>query len=177
MYDLKVGGLLIPNKTFWQEGTFLEYTESGPILIFALNNLTETEIEGAKKGQIELAIYASDPVLWFLHKIKGLEDWSDTPFSIRLYDDKGITFDWSEPIEEGKGVGLQIVLVDAATGVIKALRLIGMPTKFSKEFRQAILGQLEVPFSKEEYDSAIQYVYRNLRTKDLLARANYKYKV
>lgn len=56
-------------------------------------------------------------------------------------------------------------------------RLVGLGTKFSREFRAMILRQLERPFSQEAYDEAVHQTYRRLSSDDLLARADIKCRI
>ncbi len=91
---IAVGERLFPNKDSYPEGVMFEYTKSGPILIIAMRNPTSGEIEAAKSGKLEMALYELKPVIFILVKIKGMGGWMDAPFSIRMYDSKGITFDW-----------------------------------------------------------------------------------
>lgn len=176
-YITKVGEQFIPGRTQYQEGVRFEYAESGPYLIFAFHNPSAKEIEAARKGRVDLALHETTPVLWLLHRIQGLERWSDCPFSIRIYDGMGQQFDWSEEIEEGQGLALSIVLVNADTGILLAQRLVGLSTKFSRELRAAILRQLERPFSKEEYAATINRIYANYSTQELLSWSTVKCKV
>jgi hypothetical protein len=126
---------------------------------------------------VELALHETGPVLWLLHRIEGLEQWSDCPFSIRLYDGMGRNFDWSEPIEDGQGIGLNVILVEASTGILLVQRLVGLSTRFSRELRSAILRQLEQPFSKADYEATIQRTYTNYSTKKLLSWSTIRCKV
>ncbi|HZK18932.1 MAG TPA: hypothetical protein VFD15_06415 [Clostridia bacterium] len=171
MHILEVGKLLIPGKTRYNEGATFEYSELGPVLVFAFGNPAPEEIQAVKKGRVDLALYESPPVLFILHKIQGLEQWSDSPFSIRMYDNMGKVFDFGEPIRDGMGLVLHIVLVDADTGVLVAQRIIGTPTEFSRDIRAAILRQIEQPFSPESYHRKIDNIYRTFSTKELLRRA------
>ncbi|MHB8171192.1 MAG: hypothetical protein ACYDG6_06585 [Thermincolia bacterium] len=175
MYVTKVGELLIPGKTTYPVGAVFEYTPSGPMLVIAFNNPTPQEIEAAKTGQVELALYETDPVIFILHRIKGLETWSDSPFSIRIY--QNLEFDWSEEIQEGQGLGLFIVLIDSRTGIVKALRMVGTSTEFARELRAAILRQLERPFNGDEYDAKIDSIYRAFTSEELLTRSIAKHKI
>ena len=172
LHAIMVGKPLQPGKTGYQEASWLDYTETGPILLMAVNNPTTKEIEAVRSGRIELALYEKGPVLWFLYKIRGFGPWSDCPFSIRLYDDKGRTFDWSEEIEDGMGIGLQIILIDASTGIVKVLRLVGLPTEFSRTFRAMILRQTERSFDKTAYYQEINNIYTNFSSDDLADRAD-----
>jgi hypothetical protein len=171
----KVGELFVPGKTGYPESAVFEYSPSGPILIIALGNPTTQEIEAAKTGHVELALFEAEPVIFILHKIRGIESWSDSPFSIRLYEN--IDFDWSQEIEEDMGLGLIIVLVDANAGIVHALRMVGTSTQFARELRGAILRQLEQPFSRATYDTKIDEIYRKHSSEDMLYHATAQHKI
>lgn len=171
----EVGKQFIPGKSNWPEGAIFEYTETGPILILAFNNPTDKEIEGAKSGTIEMAYYESRPVLFVCVKIQGCGGWLDAPFSIRLYENK--IFDWSEEISEGTGLAIQIILLDARTGIVKSQRLIGAATDFSRGLRAAITRQYEQPFSREAYNRQIDTVYRNYSSDDIAHRADSHFRI
>jgi hypothetical protein len=164
----EIGKLFFPGRTHWREGVWFDYTAIGPVLVFAFKNPSDEEILATRKGQVELALYDDPPVLFILHRIEGLEDWSDCPFSVRLCKDE---IDLSLPIEEGKGLGLQIVLVESATGIVKALRLVGTSTEFARELRAAMVKQTIMPFSPDEYDRAIAEVYTMYTSDQLLKKA------
>lgn len=173
-FQLLEVGKPYPGRATTQEASWLEYTESGPVLLMAVNRPTEKEIEAVRSGRIEFALYETDSVFWFLYKIRGFGPWSDCPFSIRLYDGKGVKFDWSEEIEDGTGLALQIILIEAGTNIVKVLRLIALPTKFSREFRAMVLAQLERPFDVARYHQEIDKTYARLSSDDLAARADIK---
>jgi hypothetical protein len=162
MYVTKVGELLMPGKTRYQEGAYFEYDKAGPVLILALSQPTEREIYAARKGVVEFALYESPPAIFLLHKIQGLEQWSDSPFSIRLYERK--------PPIKNTGIFF-IALVDADTGILKAQRLVSTSIEFANELRAAIMRQYEKPFSKAEYDRKIDEMYRKHTSKELLSFA------
>ncbi len=157
MRSIEIGQRLYPGQGTYPEGIRFEYTQSGPILIIAFRNPKPVEIEAVRIGKLEMAMYESGSVIFVLVKIKGLGRWMDAPFSIRLYDEKGISFNCSEPIKEGRGLAIHIILVDAGTGVVKTQRLIGTSTEFARGLRAAIMKQYEAPFSREEYKVTIKY--------------------
>lgn len=177
LQTMSVGELLIPGKKAYPEGMMLEYTTSGPIVILSFGNPTDKEIEGAKNGQIEMAYYETEQILFLVTKIAGCGGWLDAPFNIRIYDDKNIEFDWSEEIVDGSGLAMQIVLVDANTGIIKAMRLIGTHTKFAKGFRAAILRQFEKTFERNRYMSTLNEIYARLSSDDMAKRAEHYFKI
>lgn len=173
MHITKVGELFIPGKTRYDEGVRFDYTASGPILLFAFRKPKPKEVQAAKSGQVELALYEDGPVLFVLHKIDGMEDWSDCPFSIRLC--KKIEFDWSDEIQEGQGLALSIVLVDADTGILLAQRIVGTSTEFARELRAAIMRQLEQPFVVDAYGRKINEIYSKYQSLQLLRLAKAKH--
>ena len=132
MRPIAVGEQLFPDRHNYPEGVLFEYTQTGPILIIAFRGPKPAEVQAAKTGKLEMALYESGPVLFVLVKIKGIGGWMDAPFSIRIYDNRGVIFDWSEPIGDGSGLAVHIVLVDAATGIVQAQRLIGTSTAFAR---------------------------------------------
>lgn len=155
-----------------REGVYFEYAEAGPYLIYALHKPKPKEIRAAKTGKIDLALYNHRSVLFLLSKISGIGGWCDSPFSIRIYDGRGMTFDFSHEIKDGQSVGFNIVLVDADTNILLAQRLIGPSTEFSRELRRVILGQLELPFSMDEYNKIINMVYSQYSSDNLAILAN-----
>lgn len=60
---------------------------------------------------------------------------------------------------EGQGALLQIILSDANTGIVKAIRAIGLDTEFSKAFNAAIASQRKNPLSLQQYNQAIDRMY------------------
>ncbi|MEG6613779.1 hypothetical protein V6C42_13065 [Pseudoclostridium thermosuccinogenes] len=67
-------------------------------------------------------------------------------------------------------------LVDASTGIIKAMRLIGLGTTFSIQLKKAIEKQKNTAFDESLYDKAITRVYGNYSTNDMIKYADIIYK-
>lgn len=176
MIPIAVGQRLFPDRHSYPEGVLFEYTQSGPIMIIAFRSPKPAEIQAAKTGKLEMCLYESGPVIFILVKIKGLGGWMDAPFSVRIYGNRGIAFDWSEPIEDGQGLALHIVLVDVATGIVRAQRLIGTSTAFARGLRAAIMRQYEAPFSVTEYSAAIDVAYKRFTSDDMAARGDFYFR-
>jgi len=168
MHVTEVGKLFISGKTSWPEGVWCEHTPTGPLLLFAYRNPSAKEIQAARTGKVELALYEDPPVLFILHRVEGLEGWADCPFSIRMYTEPAPL---PEQIPDGSGLGLHIALIDAGTGILKAQRLVGTSTEFARALCAAVQRQLEAPFSEVAYHKRINQVYQELTTEQLLARA------
>ena len=115
---------------YHQEGIRLDYNKGFTLYAF-LPQITEKEAEGFRKGRYKFALTEKDGILFFLSEFKGAIDVSDSPFHFGLYTD-GRAKDLPTSIPEPLGIALNIIAVDSYTGIVKALRLIGLPHEFSE---------------------------------------------
>lgn len=166
MQNYEVGKLFEQGRTRYQETIKFDFTQGGPILFVILDRPSEKEIENIRSGKMQIGIYTKDEIIFMLFKFGSL-NWVDAPYSVHLSK----PFDFME-LSERKGYGLQILLIDASTGILKVIRYIGLPTAFSKKFKQAVLEQKERPFDNIKYDQKINAIYGNYSTDDLVERAN-----
>lgn len=159
--SFQVGELFEPGKTHYNESTKFDFTESGPILLLFFAGPTRSEVESIREGDIRIGFLEKDGIIFMLFKFQNLP-WIDAPFSVHLAQAE-------EPVEvkEGTGYGLQIFLVDANTGILKVMRLIGLGTEWSRRFREVAMRQREVDFDARMYDTKIQNIYRSFSSKEL----------
>lgn len=68
---------------------------------------------------------------------------------------------------KGEGLALTILFVDAATGTLLHIRLIGLPNAFSRLLLHAAAQQPDLG-TPEEYDRTLKSVYARYSTNDLL---------
>lgn len=104
-------------------------------------------------GRVDLALLAEGPVVLLLWRGDGWP-WSDAPFSWHLQT-RGVDpppVPSVEPLPPGAGVPLDMILVDASTGRIAAMRKVAMPGAFALELHYAIGEQALVPHG--EWDCA-----------------------
>jgi len=166
MQKLEVGQLLQEGKTKYQEGVIFDFQQAGPLLYLFFNSPTETEIESIKKGEFEIGFYQKDEVIFIMAKFQGMP-WMDAPYSVHLSQ----PFEFQE-ITEGKGFGLTTLLVDANTGILKAIRYSGLSTEFSRKLRIAIENQKNISWDERSYNQKIDMIYDNYSTDDLVRRAD-----
>lgn len=166
MQKLEVGQLLQEGKTKYQEGVIFDFQQAGPLLYLFFNSPTETEIESIKKGEFEIGFYQKDEVIFIMAKFEGMP-WMDAPYSVHLSTPFAF-----EDIQEGQGFGLTTLLVDASTGILKAIRYSGLSTRFSQKLRGAIEAQNTIPWNEIKYNQKINEVYGNYSTDDLVLRAD-----
>jgi len=166
LYKYEVGKPFIEGKTRFSEGVHFDFQQGGPVLILFYDRPTSEEIEEVKKGRAEFAFYEKLPVIFFLCRF-GSSSWADAPYSVHI--SKPFTF---EPLQEGAGFGLQIYLVDATTGILKAMRLIGLKTDFSRRLKLAIERQKAEEFNESMYNFEINRTYKNYSIDDLVKCAD-----
>jgi hypothetical protein len=175
MHKYEVDGYFFDEPKPVQEGLTLSFDSSGATLLVSLSDMTDKEAEKIRKGKIEFAVFEKGQIMYFLVRIAGVFDGGDAPFHYGLYADTE-----KRPIpeiEEGTGLGLTVVGVDARNGRIKALRLIGLGTDISRKMVSIMQEQKEQPIDREDYNRKIERTYRSYTYKEMLKMAVAKFKV
>lgn len=159
--------------TFNQEGMYFDTTETGTILIVGFNSPTQKEVEQFKSSvKSEFRLSVVDDVLFLLAKIGSL-NWMDASYNPSVASSlKPLSFD----ILDGMGMQMWIYLVDSRTNILKAQRLIGLGTKFSKDFQCMANEILAKGRTVSDFNCRLQNVYRRYTTKDLLKFSTSYYK-
>lgn len=165
MRAFEVGKLFEEGKTRYEEGTRFSFDQSGGVLLLTYDRPTAKEIEEIRKGDLRLGILKKAGIIFLLFKF-GSQPWIDASYTCHL--SQPYVFD---PVEDNTGYGMMVYLVDASTGILKANRLIGLPTKMSKLFTEYVIEQQEKPFNKINYYNAINDIYRNYSTDDMVRMA------
>jgi hypothetical protein len=168
---LEVGKLYISGKTQWPEASEYNYDADGHTIRIFLRAPTSKEIQGIKNGSIDLALHYADriPTLLFRFGEKGnTMPWSDCPFDWWLVPvERRQT---PEPITNSLAALLSILLVDADTGILKAFRVVSMPTEFSRSLHDHILDQISGgEISASEY-ARISYELQTKYSSEQLSR-------
>lgn len=96
----------------------------------------------------------------------------DAPYSPHL--SKNLTR-FILPNEE-QGLGLTLMLVDAVTGEIKSIRLIGLSTNFTKKFFGLLMEQKMKEFNVTEYNNSINRIYSTYPTGKIVKMSDVYYK-
>lgn len=154
MKEYKVGQVV---KDFikHQEGAIFDVDNQGASLIVFFNNPTEEEVKQFKSEQrFEIRFTEIYGIIMMTFRI-GILNWMDAPYSPHL--SKNLTR-FVLPNEE-QALGLTLMLVDAATGEIKSIRLIGLSTNFTKKFFGLLMEQKMKEFNAVEYNNSINRVY------------------
>lgn len=135
-------------------------------LLIALPSLSTREIENIRKNGINLALFVEQDILILLFEFVGAIPWSDAPYSWHLV--KGEFRSVPKEIQLGQRIGLNIILVESTTAIVKGIRLIDLPTDFSLALNRSILDQVQRPFP-DDYDHQLQAVYSRYPTPEVLS--------
>lgn len=170
MVKLEVGKIY-PDKC-GQPGIRLEYNGGFDLYIF-LPDISLQESLAFSKGNYKFALTELKGILFFLAEFTGAMAISDAPFHLGLYyDDRYINL--PDNIEEGKGLCVRVIVVDTLTKRVKALRLIGLPTDFSRELLDVCKRQSKEVVGKAELYHMIRMIQQLNSSKALYEMASVK---
>jgi hypothetical protein len=153
------------------ESTMFDIDQSGSVLYVFFDSPTEKDVQQfSAESRFEIRYAVIDSCIDILVKFGDL-NWMDAPFSPHLSKSDNIS-----NIDDGQGLALVVVFADGRTGTVKALRLIGLGTNFSRALRDEINDQLRVPFDEEKYNET-QIKLNYFTIKKLLERSSHYYKI
>lgn len=161
---LVVGELFREGVRESKEGTIFDYNGGFDLTIY-IKTPYKNEIDAIRSGKIKVGYYVKDEVIFMLFKFGAME-WMDTPYSIHLSRGETNIYD----VKNGEGLILGIRLVDSKTGILKVMRLVGLPTNFSRKLKLEVEKQRVMPF--ENYHQTIQEIYNKYSTKKLVDYAD-----
>lgn len=169
MHKLSVGELYAAGKTRWPETAQYNYRGGMHELVVFASTPTPEEIESVRAGRADFALLVKAPVLLMLYKFAPRIPWSDAPFSVHLVPDGERSLP-PDPVGEERA-NIQAILVDAATGVVKAIRLLSLSPDFTAALHRAIRAQSQIPWVPQVFDATLQQLYRD-QSKELAERAD-----
>jgi hypothetical protein len=166
-----VGALYAPTRTRWEEGGEYNFMGGMHELRLFWPRLNRRTVDAVRTGQADFALVVSPPVLFLLYQIEGAAAWSDAPYSWHLVPaDRRVLPSPVGETEEARDL-LQIVLVDAETGIVRALRVVSWSPSFTIAIRLAIAAQAERPWDPSAYHRRLSEIYAAAPTTEHLLRA------
>lgn len=163
MYKYEVGQV-VENFKYHAEGTQFDLANDGATMIVFFNQPTNDEIEQFKEGKnFEIRFVELKDVIMITTKIGNL-NWMDAPYTPHL--SKNLTrFQFPN---ENEGLGLTLMLVDAVTGEIKHMKLLGLSEKFTKKLYGSIMELKVKEFDKNRYIAALNSIFTSYDTKQIV---------
>lgn len=168
---LEVGKPLGGQRREYPEGMQYSYDRGGHQLLGFMRRPREPEVRDWKSGRAEfaVAVEAEGDVIVFLSRF-GNQPWCDAVFNInQVAADRRVAP--AADLEAERREIVQAILVDAADGTVRALRVVTVPAAFLFELNRALDVQRERPFTPEAYAAAVDRVFESYTTDSLVARA------
>lgn len=169
MHKLEVGRLYHPGRRSWPEGTHYNYRSGGHEWLISFPRPSMEEIFAVRKARAEFALGLERDILFLFFRF-GDRLWSDASYTYWLMPENQRSLPEAEATENTRA-RLNVILIDATSGLIKALRAVTFSPEFTGALHEAIRIQAENPVTPAEYEAALSDVYGRWTTGMLLARA------
>jgi len=168
----RVGALYIPGQRSWPEGAEYNFRANSHELRLFWHDPSPREVESVRAGRARFALAVHGPIVFFLYTFEPALPWSDAPFTVWMVPSDQRTLPAPTQLAEPHAI-LQVVLVDADTGVVRALRVTTFSPSFTAALHLAIRAQHEAGWpGQDAYDRALDEVYRRYpQSASLLATA------
>ncbi|MCH9731744.1 MAG: hypothetical protein K0U84_19040 [Actinomycetia bacterium] len=141
-------------------------SEDGVELVLLLPHPTDGEVESIRAGRARFALVAGDHALILAYKF-GQMAWSDAPWqACRQTDGTSGLAD----VPAGQ-LAVTVIVVDSATGIVRALRVTVWDSRFAGEVREAIRRQNLNRATERDGAAEIAAFYARHPTPRHLARA------
>jgi len=160
----------VTGRKRWPETAQYNYRRGTHRLELFYSSPSATEVTAIRTGPCEFALYARQPLLVLCFRFKGAGGWSDAPYSWHLLPEEERDLP-SADLEEEKRAMLQVVLVDAATGIVRAIRMVSLSPEFTRALHAAIREQASAPWDSGAYDRALDELYQTHPSTDALVAA------
>lgn len=133
----KVGDKVLPPSSYEYLGMSL--SDAGGTIAVVYKNIAEAKLKAFNSG-FKFKVVVVDGIVWMLVKV-GNQPWSDIPY-YKYVEDRLPIF---EMPPDGMGLAMQMLLVEANTGILKAIRMVGLPTDVSRKLIKAVENQPYMP--------------------------------
>lgn len=163
MYKYEVGQV-VDHFKYHSEGVQFDIADDGATMLVFFQSPTSEEIEQFNSGKnFEIRFTELYGVIMITTKIGNL-NWMDAPYSPHLSK----YFTKFQLPNENQGLGLTLMLIDAVTGEIKHIRLIGLSERFTKRLFGIAMEHKVKSFDKLEHDKAINRIFNAYQTNQIV---------
>ncbi len=176
MQIVAIGKPLFEERCELPEAVEYSYQSGDHTLLLSMKNLHPQEIEAVREAEAEFGLYCENGVIFLLYRFGEALPWADSAFSWWNVseEDRRIPAPQANPAER---ILLKIILIEAATGIVKAIRVTTLSPAFTEKLHDAIREQATgEPFSRNEFVARSLCVYENKTPSELAARAIVKTK-
>lgn len=153
------------------EAVQYNFDVAGHVLQLFWPGVSGSETKAVRRGAASFALAVEGPAIFLCYRF-GDMPWSDTPFTVHLLPEERRLASSVSADPEGRGPNnvLSVHLVDGRSGVLRALRGLGLPREFTDAFEVALQEQLAAGWERRaEYYAALAGVYRRYPSSYALA--------
>ena len=144
------------------EGVRFDLSYAGATLMYVFDAPSPDEVAQMRSGKsFEIRYTEQCGIIWVTSKCGNLA-WTDAPYNPRLSSDLPPAY-----YEDGEGLALTLVMIDARDAVVKSVRLIGLGTRFSHDLTETAMALREQPMTMAEAHNAITYTMARCTSEDL----------
>ncbi|WP_314596345.1 hypothetical protein [uncultured Selenomonas sp.] len=150
------------------EGGLFQVDANGAMFILQLAKSDIIAIEAFRTGEMELALYETEGVLFLLYRIPGIfkDGWGDAPLSF------GGLSKGHLPSEESLArASLHLCLVDARLSLLLAQREAQMPAPFADFLRRHTLSALKAPLAPQDFAVRVQSIWKRMSPAEMREKA------
>ena len=176
MQIVAIGKPLFEGRDELPEAIEYNYQGGDHTLLISMKNLHPCEIRAVREEQAEFGLYCENGIIFLLYRFGEILPWSDSAFSWWNVadEDRRIPEPRKDPATR---ILLKIILVEATTGIVKAIRVTTFSPEFTERLHRAIRGQaVGKALSREEFVARSLAIYENKTPADFAARAIVKTK-
>lgn len=176
MQIVALGKPLFAGRDELPEAIEYNYQAGDQTLLIAMKNLHPNEIRAVREEPAEFGLYCEDGIIFLLYRFGEILPWSDSAFSWWnvAEEDRRIPEPRKDPAER---ILLKIILVEAATGIVKAIRVTTFSPEFTERLHRAIRAQAAgAELSREEFVARSLAIYEKKTPADFAARSILKTK-
>ena len=143
------------------DGVTFDLSDAGATLLIQLSKPTAAEKKSFHSG-ISIQFSVVEQIIFVLCRMGALQ-WMDAPY----YKFLSKSLSHFEYPDEEQGLSIHALLVDGATGVLVAQKILSPPTELSRALLMAIAVQPKI----EDYSARLSRVMSQYSTQDLLTEA------
>ena len=176
MHIVAIGKPLFEGRTELPEAIEYNYQSGDHTLLLSMKNLHPKEIEAVREAEAEFGLYCENGIVFLLYRFGAHLPWSDSAFSWWnvAEEDRQIPAPQANPAER---ILLKIILVEAATGIVKAIRVTTFSPAFTERLHDAIRQQAkDEPFSRDEFVGRSLQIYKKFTPAEFAINAIVKTK-
>lgn len=167
MHVYEVGKPYVTGRTSWPEHAEYNWRSGVHELQLFFSHPTTSEIADVRVAAADFEVYVQLPVVVFLYRFGDSIAWSDAS-----YDSHRLPVsEWLAPpaLQAGQSMVLQVILVEADGGLIKAIRLTSLQPTMITRLHAAILVQHSSAYTDSQYSQALKQLYSRYSAAELVS--------